>query len=141
MSEFQQDVFLDLLPASARIVTRRINGALRPYQISSAQYSVVRLLIEVRPMTPKEISERLATDISTIIGTITRLERDQFVLRKPSPTDGRSTVLEASDHGRAVYSAAQPAVEKLIADLLHSMSVDDQSVLRRALLATLQAEG
>ncbi|WP_223428768.1 MarR family winged helix-turn-helix transcriptional regulator [Tateyamaria pelophila] len=136
--QHHQDAFLDLLPAVARAVTRRLGDVLRPYQITAAQYSVVRLLIEVGPMTPKDISERLTTDISTIIGTITRLERDQFVIRKPSPTDGRSTVLEVSDQGRAAYSGAQPGVDEFLAGLQKPLSTGEKTVLRQALLATLQ---
>lgn len=141
MSGHRQDLFLDLLPSAARIVTRRVNDVLRPFRITSAQYSIVRLLIQAGPMTPKEISTRLVTDISTIVGIITRLERDQFVVRKPSPKDGRSTVLEASDCGRAVYRDAQPEVERLISDLVHSMSDEEQSVLHRVLSTSLQVEG
>jgi DNA-binding MarR family transcriptional regulator len=81
------------------------------------------------------IGERLMVHPTSVTNTISRLEQQRLVRRRPNPADGRGTLAEITDEGRAVVERAtrdlmaaefglgsyEPGQQKEIFDLLRGL--------------------
>src|SRR5580700_5046050 len=83
-------------------------GLLRPHGLTFARYEALVLLSFCRegalPMSL--IGQRLMVHPTSVTNTIDRLERQQFVVRRPNPRDGRGTLAEITPAGREVMQRA-----------------------------------
>ena len=81
--------------------------------VPPAQSYVLRELWREEPLSQVEISQRLDIGKATVGQSLKRLERDGFVERRRSTTDGRVSVVYLTDKGRAVRAplAAQATVQ------------------------------
>ncbi len=107
-------VFLDLLPAVNRQLARSLSNALRPLRITPAQYQILQLLTNEGQLPPRKISTALSLDQSTIVSTLTRLERDGYVKRNADPSDGRSCLIYLTERAKSVFHEAQIIVQETV---------------------------
>jgi len=91
-----------------QILLAELDGLLRPHGLTFARYEALVLLSFSRdgalPMSL--IGQRLMVHPTSVTNTIHRLERQQFVVRKPNPRDGRGTLAEITPAGREVMQRA-----------------------------------
>src|SRR5207249_2316317 len=75
---------------------------LRPYGLTFARYEALVLLTFSRrgALPLGMIGERLMVHPTSVTNTISRLERQQLVIRRPNPSDGRGRLAEITDAGR-----------------------------------------
>ncbi|MFJ5730675.1 MarR family winged helix-turn-helix transcriptional regulator [Streptomyces paradoxus] len=106
-SRLVQDFGL-LIKAATRL-EQRIDTALR--KECEVSHTMFEVLIRLCRRPDEEISQRrLADDLTLTSSGITRLidrmEGAALVRRVPAPADRRSVLVEATDHGRAVFLRA-----------------------------------
>jgi DNA-binding MarR family transcriptional regulator len=91
-----------------QILLAELDGLLRPYDLTFARYEALVLLSFSRTgaLPLRLIGERLMVHPTSVTNTIHRLERQRFVVRKPNPRDGRGTLAEITQEGRAVMQRA-----------------------------------
>jgi DNA-binding MarR family transcriptional regulator len=91
-----------------QILLAGLDGLLRPHGLTFARYEALVLLSFSRegalPMSL--IGQRLMVHPTSVTNTIDRLERQQFVVRRPNPRDGRGTLAEITPAGREVMQQA-----------------------------------
>jgi DNA-binding MarR family transcriptional regulator len=91
-----------------QILLAGLDGLLRPHGLTFARYEALVLLSFSRegalPMSL--IGQRLMVHPTSVTNTIDRLERQQFVVRRPNPRDGRGTLAEITPAGREVMRQA-----------------------------------
>ena len=91
-----------------QILLAGLDGLLRPHGLTFARYEALVLLSFSRegalPMSL--IGQRLMVHPTSVTNTIDRLERQQFVVRRPNPRDGRGTLAEITPAGREVMQRA-----------------------------------
>jgi DNA-binding MarR family transcriptional regulator len=119
-----------------QILLGRIETALRPYDLSFSRFELLRLLAfsatGALPIT--KASDRLQVHVTSVTHAIRRLESDGLVERVPHPSDGRTTLVQLTDLGRATVEDATATLNKeVFADI--GMS-GPQS---RALAASIEA--
>src|SRR5215471_13815195 len=87
-----------------QILLSQLDALLRPHGLTFARYEALVLLSFSRDgaLPMRLIGERLMVHPTSVTNTIHRLERQQFVVRKPNPSDGRGTLAEITPSGRAV---------------------------------------
>lgn len=103
-----------------QILLARVETALRPYDLSFSRFELLRLLAFSRtgalPIT--KASDRLQVHVTSVTHAIRRLEADGLVHRVPHPTDGRTTLVQITDLGRAtVEDATLTLNEQVFADI------------------------
>ncbi|MCG5431837.1 MarR family transcriptional regulator [Mycobacterium sp. MYCO198283] len=118
-----------------QILLARVENALRPYDLSFSRFELLRLLAFSRtgalPIT--KASDRLQVHVTSVTHAIRRLEAAGLVQRLPHPTDGRTTLVQITDLGRATVEDATVTLnEQVFADI--GMS-DDEA---RALVASIE---
>lgn len=91
-----------------QILLARIEGALKPFDLTFARFELLRLLSFTRhgslPMA--KASARLQVHPTSVTNAVDRLEAAELVRRVPHPTDGRATLVEITDAGRDRVDAA-----------------------------------
>jgi DNA-binding MarR family transcriptional regulator len=91
-----------------QILLGQLDALLRPHGLTFARYEALVLLSFSRDgaLPMRLIGERLMVHPTSVTNTIGRLERQQFVVRKPNPRDGRGTLAEITAAGREVMQRA-----------------------------------
>ena len=91
-----------------QILLAELDALLRPYQLTFARYEALVLLTFSRrgALPLRVIGERLMVHPTSVTNIISRLERQQMVVRRPNPADGRGTLAEITAEGRAVVARA-----------------------------------
>ncbi len=91
-----------------QILLAELDALLRPHGLTFARYEALVLLSFSRdgalPMSL--IGQRLMVHPTSVTNIIDRLERQQLVVRKPNPRDGRGTLAEITPAGRDVIQRA-----------------------------------
>jgi DNA-binding MarR family transcriptional regulator len=93
---------------AARALARRFDEALRPYGLTSGQFSLMMSLNRPEPPTIGSVSTLLAMDRTTLTANLKPLERRGLVTVAVDQTDRRSRRLSLTSAGRAVLAAAVP---------------------------------
>ena len=91
-----------------QILLSQLDALLRPHGQTFARYEALVLLSFSRDgaLPMRLIGERLMVHPTSVTNTIDRLERQELVVRKPNPRDGRGTLAEITPAGREVMQRA-----------------------------------
>jgi DNA-binding MarR family transcriptional regulator len=91
-----------------QILLAELDALLRPHGLTFARYEALVLLSFSRdgalPMSL--IGQRLMVHPTSVTNTIDRLERQELVIRRPNPRDGRGTLAEITPAGRELMRRA-----------------------------------
>lgn len=91
---------------AARALARRFDDALRPYGITSGQFSLLNVLNRREPVAMGPVAKFLAMDRSTLTANLKPLERQGLISIEVDPEDRRSRKLILTAEGRKVLRAA-----------------------------------
>ena len=87
-----------------QLMQARVDAVLRPLGLTFARYELLMLLHFSRrgalPIT--KASLRLQVHPTSVTNAVDRLEAAGLVARRPHPTDGRATLVEITEQGRAL---------------------------------------
>jgi DNA-binding MarR family transcriptional regulator len=91
-----------------QILLAELDDRLRPHGLTFARYEALVLLTFSRrgALPMRLIGQRLMVHPTSVTNTISRLEQQQLVVRRPNPLDGRGTLAEITAAGRAVVDRA-----------------------------------
>jgi DNA-binding MarR family transcriptional regulator len=93
---------------ASRQITRFYDALLEPTGLRITQFLTLAALNEVGSAAVNALAERLDIERTAMGKMVGFLERDGFVTIKPSPTDGRSRLLELTEEGRRMHKRAAP---------------------------------
>jgi DNA-binding MarR family transcriptional regulator len=120
---------------AARALARRFDEALRPFELTNGQFSLLMSLNRPEPPSMGPVAALLAMDRTTLTAALKPLERRGLVNVLRDPSDRRTRILKLTADGRNLLARALPVwksthdeVEQLIPD-------QDPEVLRRSLRA------
>ena len=128
-----------LLQVGFELVSAHFAAAVAELDLAPAQARALHELDVERPISMRELAERLKSDPSNITGLIDRLEARGLVERRPDPTDRRIK-------GLALTSAGAKLRERLFARLysappaVAALPERDQRVLRDVLQRVLSRQ-
>lgn len=133
---------IEALRAFNRYYTRRI-GVLDPYLGERFSLTEVRVLFELaqrQQTTAGEIGRELGLDLGYLSRLLGRFQRQGWISRKVSPSDGRQALLRLTQSGRAVFEPLQERSREAAGELLAPLPaarrrelLGAMSVIQRAL--------
>lgn len=95
-----------LLKKANRLLIKKANELLKPYQITHAYTYFLMELYHQDGLTQSDMHKRIGIEQPTAVRTLDRMERDGFILRKPSPSDRRVMLIylteKANDCRKAI---------------------------------------
>jgi DNA-binding MarR family transcriptional regulator len=91
-----------------QILLAELDARLRPHGLTFARYEALVLLSFSRrgALPLRLIGQRLMVHPTSVTNTISRLERQELVVRRPNPLDGRGILAEITSAGRDVVVRA-----------------------------------
>lgn len=120
---------------AARLLARAVDQRLKPLGLSSGQLPVFFALADGRALTQKQLAQLASIEQPTMAATLSRMERDGLVERRPDPKDRRSSLVTLSAAAREKLPAVKEATAAVNAQALAGM--DDAQ--REAYLAGVKA--
>jgi len=104
------------LMRAQQIMLARVEEVLKPLGLTFSRYELLMLLTFTRSgaLPMNKASTRLQVHPTSVTNAVDRLAAAGLVVRKPHPTDGRTTLVEITGGGR---QQAEVATEKLNADV------------------------
>lgn len=118
---------------ASRQITRLYDAHLEPTGLRITQFLILAALNELGGAAINPLAERLDVERTAMGKMVGFLERDGFVKMKPSPTDGRSRIVELTAQGQRLHDTAAPlwrAAQRQFAQLNGAANV---AALRQAL--------
>ncbi len=109
--------------------------------LDPAQFDVLATLRRAGDLTPAELTRASMVTSGAISQRLDRLEARGLLRRRPSPRDGRSTVVELTGPGRDLIDAALPDHVATMDRLLAGMGDDERDALARTLGNLLESLG
>lgn len=96
------------LQRAARRIARLFDERLRPFGLTNGQFSLLMSLNRPEPPGMKDVAGLLALDRTTLTANLKPLERRGLVAVQVDPADKRGRMLQITDAGRDVLTAALP---------------------------------
>jgi DNA-binding MarR family transcriptional regulator len=91
---------------AARVLARRFDEALRPFELTNGQFSLLMSLNRPEPPPMGPVASLLAMDRTTLTAALKPLERRGLLKIAEDPADRRSRVLVLTEKGRALLTRA-----------------------------------
>lgn len=112
---------------AGRLLVRELDRQLAPLGLSPGHMPVLLALEDGAALTQKALAERAAVEQATMTATLTRMERDGLVSRRPNPEDGRSTLVALTPLALGKLAAVAEATAAVNALVLEQFSPEDRS--------------
>ena len=93
---------------ASRQITRLYDAHLEPTGLRITQFLTLATLNEVGSAAINALAERLDVERTAMGKMVGFLERDGLIRLRPSPTDGRSRLIELTEKGRRIHAQASP---------------------------------
>ena len=93
---------------ASRQITRFYDAHLEPTGLRITQFLTLATLNEVGSAAVNALAERLDIERTAMGKMLGFLERDGLINIRPSPTDGRSRLVELMQKGRRLHAEASP---------------------------------
>lgn len=122
-----------LVNAAARLFTRLADRRLNPLGVAAGQIPVFIALAIDGPASQKSLAQAAAVEQPTMAATLSRMERDGLIARKPDPADGRSTLVSLTPQTAQRSEAIIQAISAINDDALATLADTDRDALLAAL--------
>lgn len=93
---------------AARFMARRFDAALRPYGLTSGQFSLLNAVNREVPATMAEVATLLGTDRTTLTAAIKPLMRRGLASVAADAADRRNRRIDLTSEGRALLARVTP---------------------------------
>jgi DNA-binding MarR family transcriptional regulator len=103
--------------SAARTLARRFDGALRPFNLTNGQFSLLMSLNRPRPPSIGSVAALLVMDRTTLTAAVKPLKRRRLLKIVADPTDRRGRLLSLTRGGHALLARAVPVWEHAHAKL------------------------
>jgi DNA-binding MarR family transcriptional regulator len=118
---------------AARRITRFYDAHLEPSRLRITQFLTLAALNELGSAVVGVLAEQLDIERTAMGKMVEFLERDGLVTIEPSPTDGRSRLIELTEKGGRLHKKALPLWRKAQRKFEQLNGVENVTALRQGL--------
>ena len=123
-----------LLRLAYQRASANVTDAISKQALTPMQFQTLRRLHDRGPMTQNELGRSVGMPPANIHATVQRLLARDLVIRQPSRTDRRVTLVKLSTAGRRTLIEVLPAADAANARTLSVLSPDEQDAITDLLL-------
>ena len=120
---------------AARVLARRFDDALRPFDLTNGQFSLLMSLNRPEPPAMAPVASLLSMDRTTLTAALKPLEKRGLVNVTRDPADRRSRILHLTEAGRQLLARAVPVWQSTHKKMEKESPGVDWDALRRDLKA------
>ena len=102
--------------------------AMSGYKITMEQLVVLEILVTYGEMNMTELSHAVWKQNANITRIVDKLEKKNWVIRKPVIGDRRANLLSVTDGGRKVFKEVVPIIKNVYNDVVSCISKEEESV-------------
>jgi DNA-binding MarR family transcriptional regulator len=128
---------------AGRLLVRELERHLAPIGLSPGHMPVLLALEDGAALTQKALADRAGVEQATMTATLTRMERDGLVSRRPNPGDGRSTLVALTPLALEKLPAVEAATATINALVLEQLTPEERGQffgLIRRIIAVLEIQ-
>jgi DNA-binding MarR family transcriptional regulator len=118
-----------LLDHLARISRAHTEASLAQVGLRPRQLVALTLLRETGPATQQSLASAISIDRTNLVGLLNELESEGFVARRRSEEDRRRHIVELTESGASKLAAAEAALARAEAELLHGLDEQERQTL------------
>jgi len=126
---------------AARALGRRFDEALRPFELTNGQFSLLMALNRPEPPPMGPVAQLLAMDRTTLTAALKPLERRGLVKVAQGSADGRSRILKLTRKGEKLLARALPVWAATHKAVEETIPGGDAEGLRKGLRALATCGG
>jgi DNA-binding MarR family transcriptional regulator len=113
-------------------LTRRLRSEREPSnELSTAAISVLGVQIREGDLTIGQLAGHERVQPPSMTRTVSALEAEGYVVRRPSPDDGRSVIVGLADKGRETLLADRRRRDVWLAQQLRTLTPEERDLLRK----------
>ncbi len=118
---------------TASCLRKKAGDFLRPFGLTDVQFNLMMLL--QHQSGPKEglsqaqLSNMMLVNRANITSLIDRMEKAEFVVRTPSPTDRRSNIIKLTGRGKKLLARIEPLYAKEVKRIMAVLRQAEQKEL------------
>ncbi len=122
-----------LLTTAQHSVFQYLNSKLSAYDITPSQYGVLSCLWQREFATPKQISEILCLETSTISGVLDRMQKKGLIDRVINREDRREVRVVPTEKGKALEEPISKIIDEVNAEVLKCFHEEEIAILKNQL--------
>ena len=122
-----------LLTTAQHSVFQYLNGKLSEYDVTPSQYGVLSCLWQREFATPKQISEILCLETSTISGVLDRMQEKGLIDRVINRDDRREVRVVPTEKGKALQEPISKIIDEVNEEVLKCFTEDEVALLKNQL--------
>ncbi|MGU3471131.1 MarR family winged helix-turn-helix transcriptional regulator [Paenibacillus sp. D51F] len=120
-----------LMGVAYRRISLLLQQRLKPWEITSEQWSMLFRVCEREGLIQKELADWSAKDKPTTTRILDNLEAKGLIERRPDDRDRRSLRIHASEAGRRLIDETVSVEAEAVAGITAGMRAEEQEMLRR----------
>jgi DNA-binding MarR family transcriptional regulator len=122
-----------------RAVRTGINERVRPYGLTTLQYTTLSLLgARGQPLSNAQLARRAYMTPQSMLAVLDALEEKGLIRRAPHPKHRRVYPATLTSKGRRVRAACDAAVAAMEEQMLAELDPDERAMLRRSLISCVR---
>lgn len=122
---------------AARALARRFDDAMRPFDLTNGQFSLLMSLNRPKPPNLSSVASLLAMDRTTLTAALKPLERRGLVMVTPDPADKRSRLMVLTPKGMHLLADVTPIWKSTHGELEKQLEPGEHDQLLRSLRKVL----
>ena len=122
-----------LLTTAQHSVFQYLNGKLSEYDVTPSQYGVLSCLWQREFATPKQISEILCLETSTISGVLDRMQKKGLIDRVINRDDRREARVVPTEKGKALQEPISKIIDEVNEEVLKCFTEEEVALLKNQL--------
>ena len=122
-----------LLTTAQHSVFQYLNGKLSSYDVTPSQYAILSCLWQRDFATPKQISEILCLETSTISGVLDRMQKKGLIDRVINQEDRREVRVLPTEKGKALEEPISKIIDEVNEEVLKCFSEEEVTTLKKQL--------
>ena len=122
-----------LLTTAQHSVFQYLNGKLSEYDVTPSQYGVLSCLWQREFATPKQISEILCLETSTISGVLDRMQKKGLIDRVINRNDRREVRVVPTEKGKALEEPISKIIDEVNEEVLKCFTDEEVALLKNQL--------
>jgi len=133
MSNKSEKSLNDAIHHLSRLMTQSLGDAIGAHGVTPGQLPVLMCLWEQDGLTQRELYERVHIEQATMSNTLSRMERDGLIKRKPDPKDRRAARVTLTPKAQKLEPVLANAVKAVQKTALGEIKKKDKKALLTAL--------
>lgn len=128
-----------LLGQTTKILRRYLEDALKPLNLITHEYGLLRVLAVTGPMPQHSFQEQFGIDRTSVTAIVDGLEKRAYIYKDKSKDDKRVNMLYLTPKGKAVVARATRRVHRVHREFLEPVSEEEWERAREVILKLLIA--